>query len=61
MRKIVIVMLTAVLGTVLWAPTPAQADAPEGQGCCSHHKGVCGCSGGRSLCCDNTLSPSCGC
>lgn len=32
-----------------------------GRGCCSHHGGVCGCSNGRALCCDGTLSPSCGC
>ena len=31
------------------------------QGCCSWHNGICGCSGGRIVCCDNTLSPSCGC
>lgn len=31
------------------------------QGCCSHHKGVCGCANGRVACCDGTLSPSCGC
>ena len=31
------------------------------RGCCSWHKGVCGCSGGRAACCDGTLSPSCGC
>jgi hypothetical protein len=31
------------------------------QGCCSHHGGVCGCSGGRAACCDGALSPSCGC
>jgi len=30
-------------------------------GCCSHHGGVCGCSYGRALCCDGTLSPSCRC
>jgi hypothetical protein len=30
-------------------------------GCCSWHSGVCGCSGGRQLCCDGTLSPSCAC
>ena len=33
----------------------------ERRGCCSHHGGVCGCQGGRALCCDGTLSPSCGC
>lgn len=32
-----------------------------GRGCCSHHGGVCGCSGGRSKCCDGTFSPSCQC
>jgi hypothetical protein len=30
-------------------------------GCCSYHDGVCGCSGGRTVCCDGTISPSCGC
>lgn len=30
-------------------------------GCCSHHGGVCGCSGDRISCCDGTLSPSCTC
>ncbi len=33
----------------------------EHSGCCSYHGGVCGCSGGRALCCDGALSPSCGC
>ena len=37
------------------------ADIYEKQGCCSWHSGVCGCSYGRALCCDGTLSPSCGC
>lgn len=31
------------------------------RGCCSSHKGVCGCSGGRVVCCDQTYSPSCMC
>lgn len=30
-------------------------------GCCSWHQGVCGCSGGRQVCCDGSLSPSCTC
>ena len=30
-------------------------------GCCSWHGGVCGCSNGRKVCCDKTLSPSCRC
>ncbi len=40
----------------------AQADnllAKAGR--CSWHGGVCGCSGGRALCCDGVLSPTCGC
>jgi hypothetical protein len=34
---------------------------PQASGCCSWHGGVCGCSSGRSRCCDGTLSPSCTC
>ena len=30
-------------------------------GCCSWHDGVCGCNGGRTVCCDGTYSPSCEC
>ena len=30
-------------------------------GCCSHHHGVCGCSNGKSLCCDGTISKICTC
>lgn len=33
----------------------------ERRGCCSWHGGVCGCSNGRAVCCDQTYSPSCGC
>lgn len=32
-----------------------------GRGCCSHHKGQCGCEGGRVVCCDGSMSPSCRC
>jgi len=38
-----------------------QKDELEKRGCCSHHGGVCGCSGDRAKCCDGALSPSCGC
>lgn len=31
------------------------------RGCCSHHGGVVGCSGGKQLCADGSLSPSCTC
>lgn len=31
-------------------------------GCCSWHRGQCGCdSSGRVICCDGTLSPTCTC
>lgn len=33
----------------------------EKQGCCSRHKGVCGCRGGVVVCCDGSTSPTCGC
>jgi hypothetical protein len=33
----------------------------ERRGCCSWHGGVCGCQGGRVLCCDGTLSRTCRC
>lgn len=42
----------------------ASGSAPEvlaQRGCCSWHQGVCGCQGGRVVCCDNTYSPSCRC
>ncbi len=32
------------------------------RGCCSWHKGVCGCSGdGKVICCDGKYSPTCRC
>ena len=34
---------------------------PLARGCCSWHKGVCGCENGRAVCCDGTYSPTCGC
>lgn len=39
----------------------ASQDEIARSGCCSHHGGVCGCSGGRAVCCDGVFSPSCGC
>ena len=52
MKKMLLFLLMFAIFTPL---------AMAGRGCCSHHGGVCGCSGGRALCCDGTLSPSCGC
>jgi len=34
---------------------------PAKRGCCSHHKGVCGCKDGRDVCCDGEFSPTCTC
>lgn len=31
------------------------------RGCCSHHGGVSGCSGGSVTCVDGSFSPSCTC
>jgi hypothetical protein len=36
-------------------------DVIYGRGCCSRHGGQCGCRMDRVVCCDGTLSPSCGC
>jgi hypothetical protein len=44
--------------------SPEPDDIQEARrSCCSWHGGVCGCndSAGRLLCCDGSLSPSCGC
>ena len=41
--------------------TFASAEEAMQSGCCSHHGGVCGCSGGRKTCCDGATSPSCKC
>jgi hypothetical protein len=39
----------------------ASVATPMGRGCCSWHGGECGCQGGRELCCDGSLSPTCTC
>ena len=63
MRTILSGVLFA-MASFLMLPTSGAAEQPgddEGRGCCSHHHGVCGCSGGRTQCCDGTTSPSCQC
>ena len=52
--KLFFVVFTFVL---LLSPMSIKAQ----QGCCSWHGGVAGCSNGRTLCADGTLSPSCTC
>jgi hypothetical protein len=59
----VVVAVTAV-AVLLVCGARSQLSPPqelEQRGCCSHHHGVCGCSSGRTLCCDQSLSPSCRC
>lgn len=68
MKRIIVSLL---LVFVLVGFTPAtiaitSTDAPQvvevaKRGCCSWHGGVCGCQNGRAVCCDGTLSPTCGC
>lgn len=62
MRKLASVVLLALVAVALSPSSPAAAsDGPEKRGCCSHHQGVCGCSAGRTTCCDGTVSPTCAC
>lgn len=63
--KRVMMLLVVAMGVGFGAGSLSVAkpplDPPERSGCCSHHKGVCGCSGNTAKCCDGTLSPSCDC
>jgi hypothetical protein len=71
MNKIAVVFLSVfcLFQPELFTRMPSSTDvllnainSPDGRrGCCSWHQGVCGCQSGRALCCDGTLSPSCGC
>lgn len=58
-KTFMMLCLFAFLG--LCPPAFGQEPLLAGRGCCSHHGGVCGCSGGRAQCCDGSLSPSCRC
>lgn len=55
MKKILFIILVILVVTIFPSSVFAQS------GCCSHHGGVAGCEGGRQLCNDGTLSPSCTC
>ena len=63
MKKIVLLALFIACLSLIFPiySVFASQDKVQRSGCCSHHGGVCGCSGGRAMCCDGTLSPSCGC
>jgi hypothetical protein len=58
-RFFVLVIISALFLPVFF--TLHSRHINERAGCCSHHGGVCGCSGSRAMCCDGTLSPSCRC
>jgi hypothetical protein len=55
-----VVGVTQVVGFGMSTEGLSAAEADK-RGCCSHHKGVCGCEEGRAVCCDGALSPTCGC
>ncbi len=62
MRKIGSIALFALTALAFFPVGPAGAlEEAEKRGCCSHHQGVCGCSSGRTTCCDGTTSPTCQC
>lgn len=54
MKRVYLVFVFCVL---ICVPFSVEAQ----RGCCSHHGGVVGCSNGRQVCADGTLSPSCTC
>lgn len=56
----VLLTLAAAISFVAGSHAPIPGPV-EHAGCCSHHKGVCGCSSDHALCCDNTISKTCGC
>lgn len=64
-RRSIIALGIALTATLAFATSataaPSDAACDEARGCCSHHKGVCGCQDKSVVCCDNTLSPTCTC
>ena len=54
MKKVLVILILLLLISIT-------VHAYAKQGCCSHHRGVCGCNGSRVICCDGSLSPSCKC
>ena len=59
-RFLIILFLVFFCSSACFAVISLKSE-PQRRGCCSHHGGVCGCSHSRAVCCDGTLSPSCGC
>lgn len=61
MKKFLLILLVLCACSCACYAIVNNLNNDQRRGCCSHHGGVCGCSHGRALCCDRTLSPSCGC
>lgn len=62
MKKVLILLSLIIFSVnISLAKDVNSTDKIVQRGCCSHHGGVCGCSYGRSRCCDGQLSPSCNC
>jgi len=65
MKRVLVVLVVAMgVGYGAGALTVGErqtGEPPGHSGCCSHHGGVCGCTGNSAKCCDGTLSPSCDC
>ena len=62
-RSVSVVVLGLAVGFGAGAYPKTAPEPVEHSGCCSHHRGVCGCSadGRHAVCCDGAQSPSCGC
>ncbi|HTQ07171.1 MAG TPA: hypothetical protein VMI54_25115 [Polyangiaceae bacterium] len=54
-------LVFSLAGLLAAGRAAAADDSAERRGCCSHHRGVCGCKDERAVCCDGALSPTCGC
>ena len=61
MKKFFICLILLALCSFTYISVVNSLNADNRSGCCSHHGGVCGCSGGRTVCCDGSYSPSCRC
>lgn len=58
MKRILFLLTVIILSS---CTTVEKTDCIVRSGCCSHHGGVQGCSNGRQVCRDGTLSPTCTC
>lgn len=65
MRKLISLIIALLLSMITLSSFADNDNCSKNyiarRGCCSWHGGVCGCSGGRQVCCDGQFSPSCRC